>query len=231
MSMSAGSRLKNALDSLEILSKKKGLLWGDPRLRKLYPRYLVSLYSAIKTSVPLMAQARDIALERADLHPANKPLAEYLDKHIEEELDHDEWLLDDLEVIGVPRRVATDCVPSPTVAALVGSQYYYLHAYRPAALLGYLGRLEHYPPTDEQIETMIRGSGHPREAFRCLLVHADKDPHHSSELFEVVDELPLDEDDITSITTNAMATSERCAFMIHELVSEDPITFLPGEQV
>jgi hypothetical protein len=172
-----------------------------------------------------MVEGRNVALKAGQ-----QQLAEYLDHHITEELHHDEWLIDDLESIGVSRDDIMNQVPSPTVASLAGAQYYYIYHYRPVAILGYIARLEAYPPTEEQIVAARQATGYDDGAFGCLRTHAEDDPHHRDELFGVLDELPLDERDITAITTNAMATAERCSIMIGEIVSENPLTLLPSER-
>jgi hypothetical protein len=42
-------------------------------------------------------------------------------------MNHDEWLLDDLESIGVSRQESLLLKPLQTVAELVGRQYYWIY--------------------------------------------------------------------------------------------------------
>jgi hypothetical protein len=205
-------------------------LWTSPRLRVLYPRYLVSLHALMRTSVSLMAAARDAALQMADTDPVARPLAEYMEHHIAEEADHDTWLLEDLELLGVPREDVLNQVPSAAMAGLVGAQYYYINHYRPVALLGYLAIFEGNPPTEHLIETAVACSGYPDEVFRTLRFHGDEDPHHKEEIDQLLDTLPLDERDVLLIMTNAMATAERALLVTGEIVGEHPMTLLPGER-
>src|SRR3954469_11408724 len=78
-------------------------LWEWPDQARSYPRFLIQLHQIIRASVPLMEVARSCAADRAGADPVCASLSPYLAEHIEEERDHDLWLLDDLEVCGVPR--------------------------------------------------------------------------------------------------------------------------------
>jgi hypothetical protein len=82
-------------------------------------------------------------------------------------------------------------VPSPTVAALVGSQYYWVLHVHPVAILGYLAFMEGFPPAQRLIEDLIERTGFPREAFRTLEEHGELDHGHRDELYRTLDELPL----------------------------------------
>src|SRR4029079_128797 len=77
---------------------------GHPRIRELYPEYLFTVHSIIRASVPIMEMARERALSLSSGDQVAADLADYLVEHIEEERGHDEWLLGDLEAIGVDRR-------------------------------------------------------------------------------------------------------------------------------
>jgi hypothetical protein len=82
-------------------------------------------------------------------------------------------------------------LPSPTVAALVGAQYYWIHHVHPAAFLAYLAVLEGNPPEVEQLEEIRRRSGLPAAAFRTLIKHAHLDPRHRDDLDDTLDALAL----------------------------------------
>lgn len=95
------------------------------RIRQLLPEYLIRTHCIIRTTVPLMESVRAKALEMSDTDPVAAGVARYLTKHVEEERDHDLWLLEDLEIMGVEPEAVLARVPSPTVASFVGSQYYW----------------------------------------------------------------------------------------------------------
>lgn len=193
-------------------------LVAHPRVRELYPEYLFTSHCVIRASVPLMETARAVAAARDD--PVSAALAPYLAHHIPEELDHDEWLLGDLESLGCDRAALLRRPPSPAVAALVGAQYYWIHHYHPVALLGYIGLLEGYPPSLALIDALQRGTGYERAAFRTMIAHAELDPGHGAELDELLDTLPLTREQSAVIGLSAMHTVECYTRAIEELLEE-----------
>jgi hypothetical protein len=191
----------------------------DPRVRELYPEYLFTTHCVIRASVPLMRTAREQALSLAPGDRVAAELADYLEEHIEEERDHDEWLLDDLESIGAERSAILARPPSPTVASAVGAQYYWVLHYHPVALLGWIGLLEGYPPTPAMIDELVTRTGYAPEAFRTLNAHAELDTHHRDELFELLDRLPLTPEQSTAIGLNAMSSVRLLARALDEVTA------------
>src|ERR671937_241545 len=149
-----------------------------PRLAELWPEYLIRQHQIIRATVPLTeaALARSKVLVGRD--PLAEPLADYLAEHVDEELHHDETLLGDLELLGIDRESVVERMPSPEVAALVGSQYYWILHFHPVAFLGFVALMEGYPPTPELIETLVARTGFPQEAFTTYAEHAELDPGH-----------------------------------------------------
>jgi hypothetical protein len=193
-------------------------LIAHPRVRELYPEYLFTSHCVIRASVPLMETARAVAEARDD--PVSAALGPYLAHHIPEELDHDEWLLGDLELLGRERAELLRRPPSPTVASLVGAQYYWIHHYHPVALLGYVGLLEGYPPSIPLIDALQAGSGYERAAFRTMIAHAELDPGHGAELDELLDSLPLTREQSAVIGLSAMHTVEQYTRAVEEILDE-----------
>ena len=110
-------------------------LVDDPRLPELWPEYLVVQHQIIRATVPLTRVALDRASELDE-----PELARYLELHVDEELGHDDTLLEDLALLGRPRKAVLEQMPSPAVASLVGAQYYWILHHHPVAFLGYVGR-------------------------------------------------------------------------------------------
>jgi hypothetical protein len=190
----------------------------SPQLPELYPQFLITSHGIIRASVPLMRTARDRAAECASADAVCAALAPYLDEHIEEELHHDEWLLDDLETLGHDRDAVLARPPTATVASLVGAQYYWVLHYHPAAVLGYIALLEGYPPSPEMLNEMQDRSGYPAEAFRTLRLHAELDPGHGAELDRTLDALALSEPQATVLGLSAMASAHGFARAIADVV-------------
>ena len=200
------------------LNQAATTLWQHARLAEIYPSYLLASYSVVRASVPLMEAAHKRAIGMADRDSLGAPLAEYLAKHIPEEKGHDDWLLDDLAVMGVERDEALRKIPSPVVAALVGSQYYWILHFHPLAVLGYIAVLEGDPPRPEAVREVIDRTGIPERAFSTLLMHAGIDPLHRSNLDVVLDDLRLGPEHSALLGVSAIQTMGMLARVLDEVV-------------
>ncbi|HEY1358841.1 MAG TPA: iron-containing redox enzyme family protein [Thermoleophilaceae bacterium] len=170
------------------------MLFGHPRARELFPRYMAAGYQLARTMVPLMEAALERARQLGPDDPVAEGLAAYLEKHIPEEMHGDEpggAALDDLEALGVDRIALQAELPPPKLAALLGAQYFWIFHYHPVAILGFL-HLEAYHPHRPSLEEFIERTGLPRDGFRQLLIHAKLDAVHAREFDRVLDSLPLE---------------------------------------
>ena len=170
--------------------------------------------------MPLTEAALARSRELPNDDPLAAPLASYFEEHVDEELDHDETLLGDLEQLGIDRMTVLERMPSPAVASLVGSQYYWILHYHPVAFLGYVALMEGYPPTPELIETLIERTGYPREAFRTYIEHAELDPGHRDRLDRTVDSLPLEAWHETALGISAISTAALAARALEEIFDQ-----------
>ena len=191
-----------------------------PRIRDLYPEYLVASHGVIRASVPLMRTALDRARASAASDSVAAGLASYLEPHIDEELDHDVWLLEDLETLGRDPDEVCSRPPSAAIAALVGAPYYWTLHYHPVAVLGYIALLEGYPPRITEVDALMAGTGYPREAFRTLIRHAELDPLHRDDLDEALDRLPLTPAQSTVIATTALHSVDAFTRLLEDLLEE-----------
>ena len=162
-----------------------------PRLPELWPEFLITQHAIVRATVPLTETAAQRARSMEDSDPVAPTLVRYLEAHVDEELGHDDMLLDDLELLGVDRQTALERMPSPAVASLVGSQYYWILHHHPIAFLGFVALMDGDPPTLELIETLVAKTGYPRAAFRTLDEHSHLDPGHRETLDRTLDSLPL----------------------------------------
>ena len=107
---------------------------------------------------------------------------------------------------------------TPAVAALVGAQYYWvLHAH-PAAVLGYLAVAEGNPSTTSTVLRLQAATAHPVSAFRTLIEHAELDPTHGDEVYEVIDALPLTRELEQLITVSALSTAGLMSRALEEVL-------------
>lgn len=193
---------------------------AHPRLREFFGEMLFVLYSTIWATVPLMEEAMRVSQERSAEDPVAAELVPYYENHIAEELHHDEWMLEDMETLGLNRAAILKRIPPAGLAAAVGAQYYWIHHYHPVALLGYFAALETDPVPANVVERAVAESGLPREAFRTILLHAEHDFDHCAELNRLIDRLPLEPQH-----TKVMAMS---AMQIAAAYDEAFISILPG---
>jgi len=193
-------------------------LWSHPRVGELVVPFLVLMHQVIRASVPLMKAASSVAA-KATADPLNKLLHEYLEVHIEEEAHHDLWLMEDLESAGLARSEILALTPSTSVAAMAGSQYYWIHHHHPVALLGYIRLLEGNPPSVEHVERLQTKSGLSESVFRTYRMHGEIDPHHLQEFDEMLDELPLTQDQVELLGTSASYSADMLANAVSEIMS------------
>jgi hypothetical protein len=211
-------RLRGKLELvLPVLLATGRRLVSHPGLDGIYPEFLVMTHAIIRASVPLMETALATARTLPD-DQVGVLLADYLERHIPEERHHDDWLLADLESIGIPRDQVLSRLPSPTIAMLVGSQYYWVKHVHPVGLLGYIAMFEGYPPAREDIDRVQAATGYGPEAFRTLLLHADLDTQHGDDLDALLDSLPLTEQQRTLIGLSAMTSVQLMAQARQELL-------------
>jgi hypothetical protein len=192
---SASARLRRKLELVIPAYDTPGhMLVEHPRARELYPAYQAASSYVPLVMVPLMEAAldRSRALEPTD--PVAAGLADYLERHIPEEMHGDEpggELLDDLAAVGVDTE-ALRVRPLPKqIAALIGTQFFRIRHAHPVTIIGLLW-LEVYPPHAPAVERLIERTGLPRDGFRQLLLHSEVDVCHGRELQDVVDSLPLE---------------------------------------
>jgi hypothetical protein len=184
------------------------MLLEDPRVRELCPQYLATSSYVTLAMVPLMETALDRAHALAADDRVAAGLADYLERHIPEELHGGEpgrAALDDLEALGVDT-VALRARPLPQkLGALIGSLYFWIWHRHPVAILGFLA-LEAFHPHAPTVERLIEKTGLPRDGFRQLLLHAKLDALHAAELHRILDSLPLEPRHEQLISLSALHT-------------------------
>ncbi len=173
----------------------------------------------IRASVPLMQTTLRRCREIADRDAVAKAMIPYLTQHIKEEMHHDEWLLDDLELLGIPRGEVFQRIPSPHAATCVGARYYWILHHHPVAELGGIAVMEGHPPSLEVFDLMQELTGLPRAVFRTLEKHAHLDPHHRDDLLAAIDELPLEEEHHRMMGVAALTTIETASALYRECAS------------
>ena len=208
-------------------------LWDHPDIADLYPVMLFRIHSMACATVPLMEAAIE-QLQNLPQEPITDDLIAYFKQQIPQETGHDIWLLEDLEVLGIPREQTLTRMPPPTVAALVGAQYYWIKHHHPIALLGYIAVVESETPSLELVEQSIQRTGLPKQAFRNFSRHAILEPSHNEALDKLFDALPLTPEQSgligVSITqsANMIAQAAEEILEFHALAQSSTSTALPA---
>jgi pyrroloquinoline quinone (PQQ) biosynthesis protein C len=195
-------------------------IWGHPDAARLYPSLLFRSFCLARAAVSLMtaATARLDSLRGED--PVAAELIDILTHLASEEAGHDEWALQDLEALGVPRSEVLARIPPPSVAALTGAQYYWIAHHHPVSMLGYCFVTETAPRPIENVEDFIRRTGLPRQAFRSLLLHAFIDIQHGADMERALDTLPLSDDHLAMIGVSVMHTTHALALTLEEILDQ-----------
>ena len=203
-----------------LLEATTARFWDHAHLADLFPVFLQTLYGSARATVPLMTAACD-ALRQRQGDPLATRLRDYFERHIVEETAHDEWLLDDLASIGIPRERVTGAAPT-AIAQLAGAQYYWIAHAHPVCLLGFFAVLEGYPPTAAHLDDVQRRTGLPATAFRMLRHHASEDPAHADEVFRLIDDLPLEPWQLDLVATSALGTLSALHDVFEWLLEQKP---------
>lgn len=200
-------RLRAKLDQAHpVLNAYAQRIWGSPCVRELYPTYLITMHMIVRSAVPLMQAAIEQANARGPMDKLAVRLIPYLTRHMKEESGHDIWLLEDLEATGSDTSEIFKYIPSQNVATLVGAQYYWLRHYHPISLIGHMVAIESYHPPTGFANRLCDLTGYPKEAFRAISKHETLDIFHKQELFELIDELPLEREHEKMISISALHT-------------------------
>lgn len=230
--MTNTQRLRQQIEwVLPELSAAFNELLTHPRFRELYPEFLILVHQMIRATVPLMRTALRRCRELASHDPVAAAMVPYLAQHIREEMHHDDWMLEDLEFLGVPRADVLRRMPPPAVASLIGAHYYWIHHHHPVAKLGQIAVMEGYPPTVAFIDLLAERTGHARPAFRTLEKHCHLDTHHRADFDEALDRLPLEEEHHAILETSALHTVRAAARAYRELAAADPGAGVTSERV
>ncbi len=155
-----------------------------------YRRLLLELYHVVWHFNPVCAAA---ASRVPDSH---KNVRYFLYEHMHEESGHEEWVLNDLEAIGVARPTVRAHPPAPDTLALTGYNYWAADRRHPCSVLGMMYTLE--------VLASVYGGTFASAIRESLLLegergisfigsHATMDAEHMVALREVLNTLTDDE--------------------------------------
>lgn len=196
--------------------------WNHPRLAEIFPEYLLTLYASMRATVPLLhAGARRSRAMAAD-DPVAAALVPYFEEHAREELHHDDWLLEDMALLGMDPVAAKQRHAPADVAAMIGTQLYWMEYSHPICLLGCFAVLEGSPPETEMLDEVASRAGIPKGGLRTLYKHALLDPHHRDDLDAVLDQLPLEPNHSAMAGISALTTMDQLGGILERLLAAEP---------
>jgi len=154
--------------------------------------FLSRAYAVAVATVPLLKTALQ--------EPMPDELREYYTRKIEQERDHDKWIIRDLKLLGsAPYLVDWRFVP------LVGSQYYLIKHVAPECLLGFMTVFEQSPMPLEMVAQLEEAHG--IEPVRTIRFHAEHDLEHGPEVLHMIESLG-DKIDQELVRENAQHTAK-----------------------
>lgn len=109
---------------------------ADGMTAERYKRFLLELYHIVWHFNPICAAAA------SRISDEERALRYFLYEHMHEESGHEQWVLDDLEAIGVAKEAARRWQPSIPVASLCGYNYWCADRRDPCSALGMMYSLE-----------------------------------------------------------------------------------------
>ncbi len=153
--------------------------------REDYAAFLTQAFHHVRHTVPLLMACG--ARLPARLEWLREAVAEY----IEEELGHQEWVLDDLEAMGLDRHAIAASRPSPATELMVSYAWDTIQRVDPLGFFGMVLVLEgtSVALATHAAETIETTLGLPRTAFSYLRSHGDLDQGHTAFFAGLMDRL------------------------------------------
>lgn len=174
-------------------------LYGAPLIRAAfagqvgrddYIAFLSQAYHHVRHTVPLMMACG------ARLGAEDEWLREKIAHYIEEEIGHQEWILDDIREAGGDAEAVRQARPHPATELMVAYAYDTIMRGNPVGFFGMVFVLE---STSTELATgaasTLQGAlGLPKKAFTYLTTHGAVDVGHVDFFRELVEQLHRDED-------------------------------------
>jgi len=172
---------RNHLLSAPIINR---CMTGDITLHD-YGAFLLQAYHHVKHTTPLLMAA-------GARMPASKEwLREALAEYIEEELGHQEWILNDIEKCGFDKEAARQSTPNAATELMVAYAYDTINRINPVGFFGMVHVLEgtSVNMADQAADSIQRALGLPQDTFSYLRSHGALDQEHVKFFEDVVNRI------------------------------------------
>ena len=168
--------------------------------KETYIAYLTEAYHHVSHTVPFLMTMG------AKLPQSKKWLQKAIIEYQEEEVGHEEWILNDIEAAGGDKEAVRIGVPNLETQALIAYNYDYINRKNPVGFLGMVFMLE---STSTQIankgaDAVKEKLGLPKKAFSYLYSHGELDISHMKFFEETVNKIndPEDQKAIIEVAQN-----------------------------
>jgi long-chain acyl-CoA synthetase len=168
--------------------------------KELYVKYLTQAFHHVSHTVPFL-------MTMGSLLPANKRwMQKTIVEYLEEEVGHEEWILNDIAVCGVDKEAARASTPNLETQTMIAYNYDYMKRKNPVGFFGMVYMLE---STSTQIATQSGKGiqetlGLPNTAFSYLYSHGTLDIKHmkffEEQMLKITDK--DDQDAIIEVANN-----------------------------
>ncbi len=206
-------------DLLSIPFIQKGAA-GDLTLES-YVAFLGQAYHHVKHTVPLLMATGGALPERLEW------LREAIGEYIEEEMGHQEWILNDIEACGSDKEAVRRATPHAETELMVAYAYDIIHRCNPVGFFGMVLVLEgtSVALATQAAERIEASLGLPKQAFSYLTSHGSLDVSHVDFYEKLMNQLD-DEADKAAVV--------HCARMMYKLYGDIfrslPLTTLSGDK-
>lgn len=163
-----------------------------------YILFLKQAYNHVKHTVPLLMLCGGKLDERYNW------LRQSIAHYIEEEIGHEEWILNDLEACGVPKAEVANEEPFLSTNVFVSYIYDIIQRKNPLGLLGMIYVLESSSVllASKAADNIKSTLNLPDKAFSYLYSHGELDKSHMTFFEDLINQID-DQDDIDFIITSA----------------------------
>jgi len=205
-------------DLLSVPFIQKGAA-GDLTLES-YVAFLGQAYHHVKHTVPLLMATGGALPERLEW------LREAIGEYIEEEMGHQEWILNDIEACGGDKEAVRRATPHVETELMVSYAYDIIHRCNPVGFFGMVLVLEgtSVALATQAAERIEASLGLPKQAFSYLTSHGSLDVSHVDFYEKLMNQLD-DAADKAAVT--------HCAGVMYKLYGDIfrslPLTTLSGD--
>ncbi|WP_428033163.1 TenA family transcriptional regulator [Amphritea sp.] len=165
-----------------------------------YLAYLTEAFHHVSHTVPfLMSMGARL--------PANKLfLQKVIAEYIEEEIGHEEWILNDIEAVGGDRKTVRNSTPALETQVLIAYNYDYINRKNPVGFLGMVFMLEStsIAIANKGADAVKQSLDLPEQAFSYLHSHGDLDISHMQFFEKTLEKItdPKDQAAIIEVAKN-----------------------------